>query len=374
MKDETIELVKFRRLKRLLAMPDWQVVGILESLWLFARKNCRMGDVGRFSNEDIAAAIEYHGDAGDLVNALTDSKWLDEAPGETRLVCHDWPEHAPSFIVRGIAKFLQLADTRTATPILMAAWRVKMFGRSQPPEPDLSGASEPEMRPSGAPKTAKTAALAPARGPNQTQPNPTPPIAASKTRPTKALEPIDHETVTWEGVEGELKKCGVEYARAACESARANGTLPHEAMLTIRHFQAHPGAWQPALLKSKVANQREGARLVWPDPAPEYQQTAARAASNRSAEATRAKLDKEQREFEAATAAEATANAKLEREHGKRLDAMDRAKLKQFIATAWPESQSMYVCRLPESGPVQGVLRTQLLQAIDERSAEGSQL
>ncbi|HBE71802.1 MAG TPA: hypothetical protein DDW52_26970 [Planctomycetaceae bacterium] len=97
MKDGTTEKLKFKKLKLRLGLAEWQLVGLLETLWKFTRQNCPQGDIGRFSDEDIAVSIEYSDDATELIAALTDCGWL-ERDDEFRLVVHDWSEHAPTFI------------------------------------------------------------------------------------------------------------------------------------------------------------------------------------------------------------------------------------------------------------------------------------
>src|ERR1039458_5369832 len=68
-------------------------VGHLELLFHFAAEFAPEGDVGRFSDKRIAAALDWGGAPGKLVSALVDSGWLDPHP-TARLVVHDWGEHA----------------------------------------------------------------------------------------------------------------------------------------------------------------------------------------------------------------------------------------------------------------------------------------
>lgn len=98
MKLLAVQSIKFLRLKRALNLPHYAAVGLLESLWLFAQTNARDGNLERFTPDDIAAALEWAGDARELVKSLTDSGWLDASP---TLKIHDWEEHSPRW-VRGI--------------------------------------------------------------------------------------------------------------------------------------------------------------------------------------------------------------------------------------------------------------------------------
>lgn len=97
MKAGTHGMVKFKRLQRRLGLPLWQAIGLLEALWTLTAKDAPCGDIGKFSNEDIAAWLEYAGDHDDLIAALVSSGWLDECE-DYRLVVHDWAEHAPNFV------------------------------------------------------------------------------------------------------------------------------------------------------------------------------------------------------------------------------------------------------------------------------------
>jgi hypothetical protein len=97
MKSGATEKVKFAKLKRRLGLAHWQVVGVLESVWLFTLRNAPAGDIGKFSDEDIAAGIEWSGDPEEFVTALIECSWLDRCP-ENRLVVHDWSEHAPNYL------------------------------------------------------------------------------------------------------------------------------------------------------------------------------------------------------------------------------------------------------------------------------------
>jgi len=103
MKAGTESKIKFKRFKRRLKLPHWQAVGILEAIWQLTAHSAPEGDIGRHSNEDIAASIEYDGDEDELVSALIDSGWLDACEVH-RLVVHDWAEHAPNYVKGNIQR------------------------------------------------------------------------------------------------------------------------------------------------------------------------------------------------------------------------------------------------------------------------------
>lgn len=104
MKEGAETKAKFKLLKRRLGMPDWQVVGLLESIWKLGRTSAQQGDIGKLSNANIAACIEYAGDENELIDALVEAEWLDEDP-EFRLIIHDWSHHIPNYLKGNLAKY-----------------------------------------------------------------------------------------------------------------------------------------------------------------------------------------------------------------------------------------------------------------------------
>ena len=99
MKRGTPDHPKTKALAAILGLKRWQVVGLLESLWHFAGQYARRGNIGKWSNEEIAAAMEWEGNPGDLIAALVKSRWVDECT-QYRLVIHDWHDHADQTIMR----------------------------------------------------------------------------------------------------------------------------------------------------------------------------------------------------------------------------------------------------------------------------------
>lgn len=97
MKTGTIDKLKFCVLKSKLGKPKWQVVGVLQSLWYLTTTSAPEGDIGRFTNIEIAAWMEWSGDPEELIDALVESGWLDSCP-KYRLIVHDWEAHCPNFV------------------------------------------------------------------------------------------------------------------------------------------------------------------------------------------------------------------------------------------------------------------------------------
>lgn len=86
---------KRKRLSRLLAINARETIGLLHILWWWVLDFAPEGDLSAYSDEDIADSIDWEGDAGHLVAALTQAGFMDE----DRQV-HDWDEFAEKWIAR----------------------------------------------------------------------------------------------------------------------------------------------------------------------------------------------------------------------------------------------------------------------------------
>lgn len=103
MKANTPELLKFKRLKRRLECSTAALVGHLELLWINTAKNAPQGDIGRFSNEEIAISCYWEGDPDFFVCALVEIGWLDVCE-KHRLLVHDWSEHCPTYVKGNLSR------------------------------------------------------------------------------------------------------------------------------------------------------------------------------------------------------------------------------------------------------------------------------
>lgn len=103
MKKEAWDSPKLKRLCRRLKLPRWAGVGILESVWRFTAMNAPRGDIGRFSDADIAEGIDWRGEPYRLVDALRAEGWVDPHP-TVRFVIHDWNEHAPDYVKKSLKR------------------------------------------------------------------------------------------------------------------------------------------------------------------------------------------------------------------------------------------------------------------------------
>lgn len=104
MKAGTQNHVKVRRLMRIAQIPLYRAVGILESIWLLCADCCDEGNIGKFTDEEIADYLGWDGpNPSELVRHLSDSGWLDPHP-TYRYTVHDWLDHAPEYIRERIRK------------------------------------------------------------------------------------------------------------------------------------------------------------------------------------------------------------------------------------------------------------------------------
>jgi hypothetical protein len=79
-------------------------IGLLERLWHAAATDAFRGDIGKLSNDEIAEAIGWYGDADQIIEILVAARWLDKHD-QCRLVVHDWHEHAPKYVKGNAEKY-----------------------------------------------------------------------------------------------------------------------------------------------------------------------------------------------------------------------------------------------------------------------------
>lgn len=183
MKSSTPELMKFKRLQRRLKESTRAVVGLLEMLWLGTAKNCPQGDIGRFTNLDIAIMCDYDGDPDELVAALVEERWLDK-DSEHRLVVHDWHEHCPTHVSNNLKRWgKEFANRQTAL----------QHDIKSPPRDDPKEA--PKETPKDGPRGASFLTKPSLTKPNQAKPN----------QVSFCVEPLPASTPTDEPVDTSLE-------------------------------------------------------------------------------------------------------------------------------------------------------------------------
>jgi len=94
MKHGTIRHPKLLALAAALDMRPYEALGLLEALLDWTYDFAARGDVGRFSDAQIAHGIGYPGDPARMICALIDAHWLDPCAC-ARLVVHELAAHAP---------------------------------------------------------------------------------------------------------------------------------------------------------------------------------------------------------------------------------------------------------------------------------------
>lgn len=103
-----------------------EAVGMIELLLHLADTYAPRGDIGRFSDRQIAKRMDWDEEPERLVQALVEVGWLDPHPVH-RFVLHDWPEHAPAYTVKKI---------RGRAGGVELGWAVDDVADPQPTEPE----------------------------------------------------------------------------------------------------------------------------------------------------------------------------------------------------------------------------------------------
>lgn len=134
MKREAVHHSKMKRLCRKLNLETWQAVGLLESIWLLTARQTPCGNIGKLSDEDIAIAIDYHGDEQKMIGALVDSGWIDRNE-QHRLIIHDWPDHAEDGVHMRIARAREffICQGPTGETVLEIPKLSRFFSREREP-------------------------------------------------------------------------------------------------------------------------------------------------------------------------------------------------------------------------------------------------
>lgn len=245
MKEGTENKLKFKKLKRRLSMPEWQVIGLLEAIWKLTRSSAPEGDIGRFSNEDIAAGIEYDGDADELVNHLVETCWLDEDE-EFRLIVHDWSDHVPTYMKGQMKRYKKQFADRAAKERHHAVSEPCNEPQFEPPDTSTEITKAPN-EPCSDPATKPI--------PNQTNPPPPKP-----PQPEPANEPSPDRTTTTTDLvfdfETELVARGVRNPRPIAEAFYGRGFMDHQAKLILDHWDQNPNAWETGALVWRLKNLR----------------------------------------------------------------------------------------------------------------------
>ena len=110
-------------------MPDYAVAGLLELLWQVAARFHDDGGIGRFTDAQLAWAIDFRGDPRHLVHALISAGWLDEAALPVRLTVHDWLTHCPNHVWDRVRKRVKRLIGKASTD--EQKWLVASYERAR---------------------------------------------------------------------------------------------------------------------------------------------------------------------------------------------------------------------------------------------------
>ena len=130
---------KLKKLMRVLAVPQYAAVGLLECLWHLTAREAPAGNIGKLSNEDIAITLDWEGDHDALVSAFVATGWLDEDPVH-RLLVHDWSEHADDATKKAMSR-------QKVIPAEMSRQVQPPADKTRLPEPVPEPVPEPEPVP-----------------------------------------------------------------------------------------------------------------------------------------------------------------------------------------------------------------------------------
>ncbi len=102
---------KTKRLMRALGVDRYTAIGVLHVLWYWALDYADDGDLGGFSDEDIADGIAWPGAPSELVRGLITAGFLDEAR-----TIHDWDDFAGRYVAKRQANAERMRAARAAEP------------------------------------------------------------------------------------------------------------------------------------------------------------------------------------------------------------------------------------------------------------------
>jgi len=102
-KTGTLEHKKTKKLAKLLKLPNWAALGLLEAFWHWVGKYCGNGLLETDDFESCAETIKYQGKgAKELVKILAESGWIEPIQGG--FYVHDWHDHAPDYVKKNLSR------------------------------------------------------------------------------------------------------------------------------------------------------------------------------------------------------------------------------------------------------------------------------
>lgn len=241
--------LKTKRLKRLLKRPLYQVVGILESIWLLCIDCADEGDIGKFTNEEISDYLEWDGCPNELVRCLQESGWFD-TDDAGRPVVHDWMENCPNFVKDRVRK-RHARDCKRPIPNVLPTYESS----------DADNKGQEQDTPHLVPSI-----------PNPTNPN------QSESIPSAPLPPEPESggqagrngfRSGWAGVADKLTEMGASRWREAINDAKDVGCNPGLAKTLIEYGKANGYGVGAIIVRLGKARPTLALDAGWPEkPAP----------------------------------------------------------------------------------------------------------
>jgi hypothetical protein len=247
MKTPAMDHPKMHRLARILNIPRYAAWGLMEGLWNFATRYAPAGNVGKYPNQELADALAWDGEPDKLIDAITESGWLDRHETE-RLIIHDWHEHAPDYLKKREKK---REYTFFGKPIKEEQDQNILEKKDRPETqeiflPENSGKFQNVPEKNGQPSLTQ---------PSLTKPNPTQPSLseadATETAPGKVNGPeTDHERPEADAAGTDLK------ATAGGQTATGEGENPDRASPGLQGKNERSSAGSPSLEESAWLRKR----------------------------------------------------------------------------------------------------------------------
>ncbi len=130
MKRGTIEHPKTKKLSRVLGICLAQAVGHLEALWHYTQKYAIQGDIGKWTDDEIAKGALWEKDVQKFMQAMIQVGWIDQ-DNEYRLLVHDWEDHADQSVKKTL-------DNKHLEFLRPTGWNDSIhMERTFPPTPGL---------------------------------------------------------------------------------------------------------------------------------------------------------------------------------------------------------------------------------------------
>lgn len=211
-------------------------VGLLEMLWHATEQWHDDGAIGRWSDARIAGAIDWHGDARQIVMALVETGWLDEVQGPDRLVVHDWLCHCSSHVWDRVRRRVRRAIEAGTAP----AWAASAYAKACDERRRNGGGESDDAQGERSSDPRQTAAVRGGRDKSQSGPGGKRPGASGNVRERPATAPPYPRPKTQDpdpsdpGSDGEEADASADAASTASDPPDGDGGAEESGDAVIR--------------------------------------------------------------------------------------------------------------------------------------------